>query len=68
MNAMVKVRFLSGRESRELPREEARKIMEEIYLDSGGGLVFDGKTNRLIYEIEPDTEEIVVLEMIIGGG
>jgi len=42
--------------------------LEEIYNDPLGGLVADGKTNEVIWQIGSDVEEIIVLEMMLGGG
>jgi hypothetical protein len=67
MERKIKVRYASGGE-KEVSVEEARGILEETYSDPMGGLVTDAKTERVIYQIEPDIEEIFVLDTIIGGG
>ncbi len=48
--------------------EEAKRILGETYDDPLGGLVADAKTEKVIYQIEADLEEIFVLDTIIGGG
>jgi len=67
MERTIKVHFFTGK-SKEVSVEEAKKILEEIYNDPLGGLVADGKTNEVIWQIGPDVEEIIVLEMMLGGG
>ena len=67
MERKIKVRFSSGGE-KEVTVEEARRILDETYSDPLGGLVANGKTSEVIYQIDPDVEEIVVLDTIIGGG
>ena len=64
---MIKVRYASGSE-KEVTVEEAKGILEETYSDPLGGLVADAKTEKVIYQIDPDLEEIFVLDTIIGGG
>jgi len=67
MERKIKVRFSSGGE-KEVTVEEAKRILDETYSDPLGGLIANGKTNEVIYRIDPDVEEIVVLDTIIGGG
>ena len=67
MERKIRVRFASGAE-KEVTLEEAREILDETYRDPLGGLVANGKTDEVIYRIDPDVEEIVVLDTIIGGG
>lgn len=67
MEHKIRVRFSSGGE-REVSLEEARRILDETYSDPLGGLVANYKTSEVIYRIDPDVDEIVVLDTIIGGG
>ena len=67
MERKIKVRFASGGE-KELTVEEAKKILAETYEDPLGGLVSDAQTEKVIYQIEPEIEEIFVLDTIIGDG
>ncbi len=67
MEPKIKVRFASGGE-KEVSLEEAKRILDETYSDPLGGLVANAKTNEVIYRIEPDVDEIIVLDTIIGGG
>lgn len=67
MRRKIKVRYASGSE-KEVTVEEAKGILEETYSDPMGGLVADAKTEEVIYRIEPEIEEIFVLDTIIGGG
>jgi hypothetical protein len=67
MERKIKVHFSTG-EEKEVTVAEAERILKEVYSDPGGGLVADGKTNEVISQIGPDVKDIVVLEMMIGGG
>lgn len=67
MERKIKVRFASGG-GKEVTIEEAKRILDETYNDPLGGLVANGKTNEVIYQIDPDVTEIIVLDTIIGGG
>jgi len=53
-------------ESKEVSVEEAKRILDEAY--RRGGFVFDKKNNDVIAQIDPDVEEIFVLNTIIVGG
>ena len=67
MERKIKVRFSSGGE-KEVTVEEAKRILDETYNDSLGGLVANAKTEEVICQIDPELEEIFVLDTIIGGG
>jgi hypothetical protein len=61
----VKVRYYyAGGEIKEVSEKDAKMILNETYSSSYGGLVIDVKTNRVIYEINSDVEEIIILEGI----
>lgn len=65
----VKVRyFYAGGEAKEVSVEDAEKILNETYNSTYGGLIVDLKTNTVIYQINSDVEEILVLEGIAAGG
>lgn len=66
MERKIKARFSSGGE-KEVTVEEAKRILDETYNDPLGGLVANDKTKEVIYRIDPDLEEIIVLDTIIGG-
>jgi len=68
MVKMVKVRVMGNNEVREVSLEEARKILDETYDSAVGGLVADARTGEVIWQITPETEEIVIIEQMIGGG
>jgi hypothetical protein len=68
MTKMVKVRVIGNSQAREVTLEEAREILEKTCNDPLGGLVADAKTGKVIWQIGPDTEEILVIEQMIGGG
>ena len=65
MERTIKVSFSIG-ESKEVSVEEAEKLMDETY--RRGGFVFDKKNNDVIAQIDPDVEEIFILNTIIMGG
>ena len=67
MERKIKVHFSSGGE-KEVTVDEAKRILDETYNDPLGGLVANGKTKEVIFQIDSDVEEIIVLEMMIGGG
>jgi hypothetical protein len=65
----VKVRYYyAGGETKEVSEEDAKRILSETYSSTYGGLVVDVKTNKVIYQINSDVEEILVLEGIVAGG
>jgi len=68
MTRKIKVRTLGSREIREVTIQEAEKILEETYNDPVGGLVADARTGEVIYKINPNIEQIVIMEQMLGGG
>jgi hypothetical protein len=70
MARMIKVHVLgrNGLEINEVSLEEAERILKETYADSLGGLVADKRTGKVIEEIGPDVEELLIINYIIGGG
>jgi hypothetical protein len=68
MTKKVKVRVIGNSQVREVTLEEAREILEKTYNDPLGGMVADAKTGEVIWQIGPDTGEILVIEQMIGGG
>jgi hypothetical protein len=42
--------------------------LKETYADSLGGLVTNKRTGKVIEEIGPDVEELLIINYIIGGG
>jgi hypothetical protein len=70
MARMIKVHVLgrNGLETKEVSLEEAERILKETYADSLGGLVTDRRTGKVIEEIGPDVEELLIINYIIGGG
>jgi hypothetical protein len=68
MTKTVRVRVIGNSQVREVTLEEAREILEKAYNDPLGGMVADARTGKMIWQIGPDTEEILVIEQMIGGG
>jgi hypothetical protein len=68
MAKMVRVRVIGNSQSREVTLEEARELLEKTYNDPIGGMVADAKTGKVIWQISPETEEILIIEEMIGGG
>jgi hypothetical protein len=67
---IIKVHILgrNGLEIREVNREEAERILKETYADPLGGLVADKRTGEVIWELDPNVEELIVVDQMIGGG
>ena len=53
---------------REVDFQEAERIMKETYANPLGGLVADGKTREIIWEISPDIEELFIIDQMPSGG
>jgi hypothetical protein len=68
MTKMVRVRVIGNSEVREVTFEEAGEILEKTYSEPLGGIVADAKTGEVIWQLGPDTEEILIIEQMIGGG
>jgi hypothetical protein len=65
----VKVRYYyTGGETKEVSREDAKRILSETYGSAHGGLIVDLKANKVIYQIDSDVEEILVLDGLAAGG
>ena len=69
MVRMIRVHILGrhGREIKEASLEEAETILKETYADSLGGLVVDRRTGKVIWEIGPDVEELLIVNQMMGG-
>ena len=65
---MITVRIMGTDTVRNVTLEEARKILDETYDSALGGLVADARTREIIWQIGPETEEILIIEQMIGGG
>lgn len=68
MKKLITVRVMGKKDARQVTREEAMKIMEEVYDDPIGGLVANAKTRQVIWKLEPDVDEILIMEKMFGGG
>lgn len=68
MTRMIKVRTWGEKTIKQVSLQEAEQILEEIYNDSIGGLVADARTGKVILQIGPEVEEIMVFEQMLGGG
>ncbi len=55
----------SGMEVREVGLDEAERILEDAAI--WGWSVADAKTEEIIWKIEPDVTEIMVIGMLGGG-
>jgi hypothetical protein len=66
MVRMIRVHSI-GKAEKEVTLQEAEKILEDTYNDPIGGLVADATTGEVIWRIEPEVKEIVILH-ILGGG
>ena len=70
MPRTIKVRTAGGDrwDIREVDLEKAQRILEDAYNDPSGGLVADGKTMEVIWQIGPNVEEIVISPETLGAG
>ena len=69
MAKMITMRRLgrSNWETKEVTFEEAKSILEEVYND-GDGIVVDCKTKKVIWELDPDVDEILVQDVLFVTG
>jgi hypothetical protein len=65
---MIKVRTMGKSQTRLMDVIQAQRILEDIYNDPMGGLVIDARTQQAITQISQDTEEIIIIEQMLGGG
>ena len=67
---IIKVHILgrNGREIREVGLEEAKTILRETFADPLGGLVIDRRTGQVISEIGQNVEEVLIVNLMVGGG
>jgi hypothetical protein len=65
---MVTVKIFGKVQIRQVSLEEAQKIVDETYNNPTGGIVVDGKTHETVSQLGPDTEEIIIIEEMLGGG
>ncbi|MDH5695790.1 MAG: hypothetical protein OEZ00_04190 [Dehalococcoidia bacterium] len=70
MARMIKVHILgrNGIEIKEVNLQEAERILKETYADPLGGLVADRRTGEVIWEIDSNVEEVLIIDQMIGGG
>ena len=70
MDRKIKVYFTGtkGTEVKEVSLVEAEKVLKDTYADPVGGFVANKKTGEIIWEINRNVEEILVIDQIIGGG
>ena len=68
MEKLITVRIMGKKETQQVTLEEARSIMEQVYDDPIGGLVANAKTRQVIWKLEPDVDEILIMEKMLGGG
>lgn len=54
-----------GMEVKEVGLDEARLILEDA--TTWGWIVADAKTQEVIWEINPEVEEIMIIGMLAGG-
>jgi len=67
---MIKVHLLgrNGQEIKEVGFEEAKALLKETFADPLGGLVVDPRTGQVISEIGPNVEEVLIVNLMVGGG
>ena len=69
MTKMITMRRLgrSSWETKEGTFEEAKSILEEVY-NEGEGIVVNSKTKKVIWELDPDVDEILVQDVLFVTG
>jgi len=69
MAKMITMRRLgrSSWETKEVTFEEAKSILEEVY-NEGEGIVINSKTKRVIWELDPEVDEILVQDVLFVTG
>jgi hypothetical protein len=65
---MVKIKTLPGGDEKEVSFEEAQELLEETYTKPGGGFVVDAQTGGVLYQLDPDISDIIIVEEMLGGG
>lgn len=55
----------NGIQVKEVSLQEAKRIVKEAY--ARGSLVLDKRAGEIIEEPSPNTEELLILDMIAGG-
>ncbi len=67
MTRIIKVHQMGrrGMEVKEVGLDEARLILEDA--TTWGWIVADAKTQEVIWEINPEVEEIMIIGMLAGG-
>ena len=67
MTRIIKVHQMGrrGMEVKEVGLDEARLILEDA--TTWGWMVADAKTQEVIWEINPEVEEIMIIGMLAGG-
>ena len=68
MEKLITVRVMGKKETKQVTLEEARKIMEQVLDDPIGGIVANAKTRQVIWKLESDVDEILIMEKMFGGG
>jgi hypothetical protein len=66
MERMIWVYNSSG-EKKAVTVSEAEKIIQATFDDNIGGLVVDMRTQAVIWEISPEVEKIIIVQMLGGG-
>jgi hypothetical protein len=66
MERIIQV-FTTTGEVKTVTLPEAEKIVQAAYDDPIGGLVVDLTTNQTIWNIGPDVEKIMIVQMLGGG-
>lgn len=59
---------MGKKEKKQVTLEEAQKIMDKVLDDPIGGLIANAKTRQVIWKLEPDVDEILIMEKMFGGG
>lgn len=68
MDRYITLRIFSTGEVKQVSREEAERIIREVYADPLGGYAVNRQTGQVVSELGSDVEDLLIVDEIMGGG
>lgn len=65
MGRVIRVYIMGKEETKDVTVEEAHRILNDTYNDPVGGLVVDARTGKVIRQIGPNVEGIVIMKQLL---